>query len=346
VRRSLSLGALLALALLLVTPVAALADPAGPTNYRSEVTGVEPAVEGVEAGVLGGDAFLQLTVPAGTEVFVPGYDESEGASPYLWFAPDGRVFVNERSPATFLNDARYGARDVTVPPSADPLAAPVWTEVAQGGSYAWHDHRVHWMSPTPPEQVDTAASTPQPLYDWEIPLVVDGQDVVLRGDLEWLPSRSPVLPGLVALVAAVIAAASVRRDRRLLPSVVGVAALAALVVAAAQNLGLAPGAVGPLPPLMLAVAGLLGAGAGAALLARDRTQATVAALLATLPVGASVLVQAGGLTAPQVPAGLPPSVFSALLAVAMGGAVGALLAGLGGLVSPLEADEEPAGSSG
>ena len=87
-------------------PVAA--DPAKPTDYRSEVTSIEPAVEGVTVQVAGGDGFLDVQVATGHEVIVEGYR----GDPYLRFEPDGTVSRNLRSEATYINDDRYGRRSL------------------------------------------------------------------------------------------------------------------------------------------------------------------------------------------------------------------------------------------
>jgi len=194
------------LALVLLLPgQAAVADPARPTHYRSSVTAVvtgdATAVPGVTAEVVGGDAYLVLAVPSGRAVEVPGY---EGEA-YLRFAVDGRVEVNTRSPARWLNDARFGALDVEVPASADVDAPPQWEPVATAGRYAWHDHRIHFMSPTLPGDVDPTAGTIQDVFAWEIPLLLDGEDARIEGRLVWVPGPSPAVP--LALMVVTIAAA-------------------------------------------------------------------------------------------------------------------------------------------
>ncbi len=139
---------LLAGLVLAVGAAPAAADPAGPTNYTSSVTGVDPATDAIDVEVRGGDAFVVLTAAPGTTVEVAGYD----GEPFLRIGPDGTVERNEASPARWLNEARYGARDTAVPPEASSDAPPRWEPVADGGTYAWHDHRVHWMSPALPRQ--------------------------------------------------------------------------------------------------------------------------------------------------------------------------------------------------
>ncbi|OWY59557.1 hypothetical protein B7486_73940, partial [cyanobacterium TDX16] len=122
------------------------ADPAEPGEYRSQVTGMDPEVDGVSLQVAGGDSFLELQVDPGVEVDVPGYE----GEPYLRVLADGTVEENELSPSAFQNRDRYGTE---IPAQADAEAEPRWVEVASGGEYAWHDHRIHWMSPDAPPRV-------------------------------------------------------------------------------------------------------------------------------------------------------------------------------------------------
>jgi hypothetical protein len=121
------------LAAVLIGPPAH-ADPAGPTDYRSEVVSVDPPTPTVDVGILGGDSFVDLTVRPGTEVIVVGYQGED----YLWFRPDGTVWENRRSPSTYANAERYGS---DVPELASATAAPDWVRVGDGGRWAWHDHR-------------------------------------------------------------------------------------------------------------------------------------------------------------------------------------------------------------
>src|SRR5919109_5120521 len=85
----------------------------------------------------------------GKPILVPGYD----GEPYLRFTTDA-VYRNERSPATYLNEERYG--EIELPARANAEAKPERKKVADSGYYEWHDHRIHWMSPVPPPQVRAA----------------------------------------------------------------------------------------------------------------------------------------------------------------------------------------------
>ena len=107
-----------ALALVGFAAAPAAADPAGPSDFRSEVTRITPDIEGVDAEIRGGDAFIELTVDDGHEVIVYGY-ETDPPKPYLRFKADGTVERNRNSSATYVNDDRKGGG--TVPDNAqDP----------------------------------------------------------------------------------------------------------------------------------------------------------------------------------------------------------------------------------
>jgi hypothetical protein len=321
----------------------ASADPAGPTNYDSRLTGLE-AEGGTPAGevpvrfeILGGDAFLAVSAAPGTEVEVPGYD----GEPYVRIAADGTVEVNQRSPSRWLNDARYGAEDVEVPPEADAAAPPRWEVVATDGEYAWHDHRIHWMSPSLPRQVDPGAGTAQPVTAWTVPLQVDGQPLTLTGELRWLPGPSPALPGSVALLAVAGATAIVRLRPGWAPAAVAAGGLLALGTGLAGTMGLPAGADADpylvvLPLLALAVVGvgaLLARGGPArdADPARATDPAGRARLVASaggLPLLVWVVLQAGALTRPIVPGALPAGLVRTAVAVAaVTGLAGVLVAG-------------------
>jgi len=119
----------------------ALADPPGPTDYQTEVIGIEPATPGFRVEIIGGDSFVLIEVDTGIALDVIGYR----GEPYLRFLADGTVEQNDNSPTTYLNTDRYGTADIPAGATAD--AEPAWRVVATDGSFAWHDHRTHWMNP-------------------------------------------------------------------------------------------------------------------------------------------------------------------------------------------------------
>src|SRR6476469_7195133 len=153
---------------IVLTAAPAAADPARPTNVSSRVTAIAPPTPAVSAEIVGGNAFLRIHVRPGTSVVVHGYEDE----PYLRIASDGTVAENTRSAATYLNRTISG--QVDLPAGVDKNASPAWRTVATGGTYAWHDHRVHWLAGgSPPEEVD-----------WHVALDVDGAPVSIDGRYE------------------------------------------------------------------------------------------------------------------------------------------------------------------
>jgi hypothetical protein len=189
---------------------AALAHGGGVPGFTSTVTSVPPP--GVTVVVKDGDDRLRLENRSGSEVIIRGYD----GEPYLRFAGDG-VFRNANSPATYLNDDRYG--QAAVPASADPKASPRWEKVADGDAYEWHDHRIHWMSPESPPQVRTTPDQPHHVFDWKVPGSIGGKPFVLAGSLDYAPppSGGSIVPYVAAPVAALLLALGILAWRRSRP---------------------------------------------------------------------------------------------------------------------------------
>ena len=197
--------ALLGLSWLLAgSPTAALADPPGPTDYLSEVVRVHPPSGGFEIEIIGGDSFVLLRATTGTDVRVIGYH----GEPYLRFLPDGTVEENAVSPSKYLNEERYGG---DLPASADAAAPPDWQIVATDGSFAWHDHRTHWMN----SQAPPGLGPGDQVAEGVIPLVVDGTEVDVTVKSVWQspPSRLPVVAGLAVGLVLALALLDPRRVR-------------------------------------------------------------------------------------------------------------------------------------
>ena len=79
--------------------------------------------------VLGNDALLERRNAGDTEVVVSGYE----GEPYLRVGPDGD-FENVASPASILNDDRYGLG--TIPPGVSAAEEPRWERPGTGPSIA------------------------------------------------------------------------------------------------------------------------------------------------------------------------------------------------------------------
>jgi hypothetical protein len=188
-----------AAALTLGAPAAAIAHQGNP-NYRSVINGVTPAIPGLKLQVLNFDDRLQLDNRTGKTVVVRGYQNE----PYLRVLGNGTVQVNHNSPAFYLNDNRTSTGKV--PPNAKPTAPPNWQVVDRTGSYQWHDHRIHWMSSIPPQQV-TDKSKRTKVFDWKVPVQVGTTKASIEGSLFWQPKPGGGIPtgALIALVALALA---------------------------------------------------------------------------------------------------------------------------------------------
>ncbi len=199
----------LACALLaLVTPAARAHG--GNADYRSVIDGVTPSVPGVEIEVRNYDSELELR-SSGHRVTIFGYEDE----PYARVLADGTVQVNERSPATYLNEDRYAA--TRVPALADPEAPPRWKRVDGSGTFVWHDHRMHYMaSGTAPQVTDESRTTK--VFDYRVPIAVDGRQGAIAGTLYWVgPADTSKTPFIVAGAAIVVlggAAVLIVRRRR------------------------------------------------------------------------------------------------------------------------------------
>lgn len=255
---------LLTAGLLVVSAVPALADPALPSNYESRIVDEAPD-DRVTVRIEGGDAFFVLEVEAGTEVLVPGYDNDDDYSDwqelevYLRVLPDGTVQLNRNSEAYYANADRYGA---AAPSFVGAGVPPNWETVGSDGRVAWHDHRIHWMSPTPPASVDTDAG--DRVLEYDVPLVVDGELVVARGELDYLPERNPAVVGLLALAGVVAGVLATRRDRLLGALLLLVAGGTVAGLLLASQVGRAPGFDIATPPLALVIVGAAAPMLGAA----------------------------------------------------------------------------------
>jgi len=256
--RSSIIGGLFGLLLAVLLGDQALADPAGPTDYRSEVVAVEPPTSTIDVTVIGGDSFVELTVAPGTEAVVIGYQGEE----YLWIRADGTVLENQNSPSTYLNQDRY-AGDPDTPATATADAEPAWVDVGSGHRWAWHDHRAHWMQTIRPPGLGEGDQ----ILEAVIPLAVDGREVDVTVISVWQPSASrvPALLGLVTGVALTALAWALRRHRAI-GAVVLPPAIAALLVGVWQFASLPP-ETGPRPvwwmlPALAVVAGIVGTIAG------------------------------------------------------------------------------------
>lgn len=281
------------------------------TNYSSRVT--DPGATGLEWSVSGGDSLLRLRNSTGQAVVVVGYQ----GEPYLEFRADGTVWVNVHSPARYQNTTRYATEPL--PQEADAAATPEWSKVADDGTYSWHDHRIHWMSPLVPQGVDADPGLDQRILGWSIPLRIAGTDIDAHGELWWI-APSPwwppvVIPGVIlaAIALAIVVRSSPIADGTRWPAtsrpVVGLLAFvgAANVVRVVDDMVASDAATGE----QIAVA--VGTGvslAAIAALCRSAWRGTGGGHLALVGAGLATMLIFGGeatdmLTASQITTVLP-----------------------------------------
>ena len=190
------------LATVCLAPSASAHGGGGGKGYRSSIVRLVPASPFIHVTVVDSDDRLQLRVDGIHGVVINGYE----GEPYLRFTPSG-VYRNRRSPATYLNDDRFGK--VRVPATASPAAAPQWERVASGGgSYEWHDHRIHWMNTSYPPVVVADRGRPHRISDWAIPGTADGKPFAVQGHLDYVPLPGQRFPRwlIIPLAALVLLA--------------------------------------------------------------------------------------------------------------------------------------------
>lgn len=180
----------------LAPPTIVHADAAGPTDYTTEIVAVSPesALESMSLRIVGGDAFVEATVVPGHELIVLGYRPDE--EPYLRIGPDGGVERNTRSFATYYNEDRYGTDDI--PDIVDTTAPPEWEAIADGGTWAWHDHRAHWMGEQPLIGLDPGDRLPPE----RIPMLLDGDPIFVDVVTTYHADPSPI-PALIGVLLGV-----------------------------------------------------------------------------------------------------------------------------------------------
>ena len=203
-----SCGAVLLVAILALTAPPAMgattsesgspfSDQGSNYNYRSTITQVTPSVPGLSLQVLEFADRLLLRNHTGKTVTIYGYS----GEPYARVLANGTAEVNVRSPAYYLNQNFYG--EVTVPPSASSTATPKWEVLDRTGEFEWHDHRIHYMSPTVPPQVKDKSKQTL-VFDWRVPIEVGRTKAAVTGTLYWVPEPSKASVAVIVLGVAIV----------------------------------------------------------------------------------------------------------------------------------------------
>jgi len=303
-RTVLLIAAALAAVLLPASPAAAhAADAPVATNYRTTVTGVSPALDGLTVRAIEAGARLELVNRTTRPIEVLGYQ----GEPYLLVAPDG-VYSNVHSPATYLNETL--AMDLPVPQSADPARAPSWQRVSDEPVARWHDRRAMWVGSGMPPEVAADPGRPHHIRDWVVPLRDGMSAVEVTGTLEWVPPP-PAAAWWAAIVVAtlLVGTLGLRWDRvpAAFASLAAAAGLLAIGYAVARELDAGAATVGGVlaglvEKQMWAVLTGLGALAAAVYGSRRRAAADLALGLA----GACLALIAGVANAAVLTHGVAP----------------------------------------
>jgi hypothetical protein len=191
-------------------------DQGSSFDYRSNITSITPVAPGLSLQVLEFADRLLLTNHSGRTVTIYGYS----GEPYARVLANGTAEQNVRSPATYLNTNFYA--NVVVPPIANPNAPPKWVVVDRTGQFEWHDHRIHWMSPTVPPEVKNKSKRTL-IFNWQVPIAVGARRGTVAGQLFWTPenSKAPVaviVLGVLIAVLGLLFVLFVRRRRSRAPA--------------------------------------------------------------------------------------------------------------------------------
>ena len=209
--RRVVVAALIAAAVLVATAAPASAHGVGgvqPTNYLSTIDSMSPPVRGLTVRVVDLGTRLRLTNTTAHDAIVLGYDDE----PYLRVGPRG-VFQNLRSPALYINRSLNLTNAQAPPKSADPKAPPEWQKIGDGNRVTWHDHSAHYMGTQDPPIVQRDPSQRHLVDRYTVKLRWNGEDVVARGRIIWVPPPTPwpYVAVAVLLAAAVVWASRTRR---------------------------------------------------------------------------------------------------------------------------------------
>jgi len=188
------------------------------TGYSGDAAGV--VVRSVELG-----SRIELVRTTAKEVIVSGYS----AEPYLRLDSKG-VWENFNSPAHYLNLDRFASQ--SPPDTATADATPDWHLMSSGSSVRWHDHRTHWMSSTPREDVVAQPDVERVIFPAnKVDLSIDGHAASAIVKVTWLPppNKTGWLMAISALAALIIVGLVLSEPlRRMAPLLAAVGALAGL----------------------------------------------------------------------------------------------------------------------
>lgn len=135
-------------------------------------------------------ARLAATNDTGKDLEVLGVD----GEPFLRIGPSG-TFAN----VSHIDWYRSGNPDgqATPPPQADIGGEPTYERVSEESEWAWFDHRLHPGTVQVSPEAQKAQRTAR-LDEWTVPARLGGDDVAVRGHVEFRPLLGAVVPELVS----------------------------------------------------------------------------------------------------------------------------------------------------
>jgi len=159
-----------------------------PTDYRSEIIGVNPRLPGVSVRLLDLGNRIELVNRSAVDVVVLGYQQE----PYLRVGPSG-VFENRRSPSVALNSvtASNTTPTTTLSPVTGVPTEPSWRRTGDGHSVRWRDRRTRWASPAPAAVKAAPGQTQVVVPQWLIGLRQGTQGASVSGRITYVPGPSP-----------------------------------------------------------------------------------------------------------------------------------------------------------
>jgi hypothetical protein len=160
-----------------------------PTDYRSEILGVNPTLPGVSVHLLDLGNGVELVNRGAVDVVVRGY----AGEPYLRVGPAG-VFENRRSPSVALNrtTATTTLTSTTVAPNANTSGPPSWRRTGGGRSVRWRDRRTRWEGPAPDAVKAAPSESHVVVGQWLIAIQRGTEDAAVVGRITYVPGPSPV----------------------------------------------------------------------------------------------------------------------------------------------------------
>jgi hypothetical protein len=191
------------------------------TRYTSVLLAEHPVVAGLHWRVIDRNDEIEVINHSAAKVTVFAYSQEQrnvayDGGPYAQILANGTVRVNRDSPAYYLNQSFVGTG--SVPASASATAPPDWVTVAHNGTYIWHDHRIHYLSPEVPKVV-TDVHRRTLVRTWYVPIEVGSSRGYLYGKLYWNAEKGFSFPvgAIIALIVVVLGGAAlvvvVRRRR-------------------------------------------------------------------------------------------------------------------------------------